>query len=83
MDEAAAAAAAAMAGIASFQHGSPFPDAIDEDKMTYHGGTASAGQAGLLSKAEMKLALAAQNADVAAVAAAGGRVTLGLTIYPP
>merc|ERR1712062_143745 len=40
-------------------------------------------QAGLLSSTEILAALKRMQANVASVAAAGGSVTIGLTMYPP
>ena len=59
--------------------GSPFPKDFDENAIYYHGGTAVAIEAGLLSRKEVGQALARMDADVRAAGAA----TIGLTMYPP
>lgn len=59
--------------------GSPFPKDFDENAIYYHGGTAVAIEAGLLSRNEVALALARMEEDVRSAGAA----TIGLTIYPP
>jgi hypothetical protein len=58
--------------------GSPFPDDFNEEEIHYHGGTAVAMQAGLLSAEEMRRVVADMQANVAA---AGAR-TVGMTIWP-
>lgn len=58
--------------------GSPFPKDFDENAIYYHGGTAVAIEAGLLSHKEVAGALAHMDADVKAANAA----TIGLTMYP-
>lgn len=58
--------------------GSPFPDDFNEDEIHYHGGTAVAMQAGLLTVEEMRRVVADMQANVAA---AGAR-TVGMTIWP-
>lgn len=58
---------------------SPFPDDFNENAIYYHGGTAIAIEAGLLSKAE----IAASNAAMLANVKASGAPTIGLTVYPP
>ena len=83
MDDDAASEAAAMAGLASFRSGSPFDASFNESQLSYHGGTACAAMAGLLTEDEMRGVLHTQLADVQAVNDAGGDVTIGLTIYPP
>ena len=65
---------------AGHKAGSPFPSAFDEAALYYHGGTAQAALAGLMSKEELSAALVTMNAHVAD---AGGRMTVGLTIFPP
>ena len=59
--------------------GSPFPKEFDERSLYYHGGTAVAIQAGLLSREEIAdvLAQMVENAKSA------GAASIGLTIYPP
>lgn len=58
--------------------GSPFPADFDENAIYYHGGTAVAIEAGLLSRKEIAHALACMDADVRDAHAA----TTGLTMYP-
>ena len=58
--------------------GSPFPEDFNEDEIFYSGGTAVAIEAGLLSKAEIKISLEKMIENVKAVGAA----TIGLTMYP-
>jgi Amylo-alpha-1,6-glucosidase len=59
--------------------GSPFPPEFDENAIYYHGGTAVAIQAGLLTREEVGGALDHMAADVRAARAA----SIGLTLYPP
>ncbi|MDE3068720.1 MAG: hypothetical protein KGJ60_14390 [Verrucomicrobiota bacterium] len=59
--------------------GSPFPKDFDENAIYYHGGTAVAVQAGLLTREEVGGALDHMAADVRAAGAA----SIGLTLYPP
>jgi hypothetical protein len=59
--------------------GSPFPAAFDERTVYYHGGTAVAIEAGLLTREETAGALAHMRADVRQA----GAGSIGLTIYPP
>ena len=59
--------------------GSPFPEHFDENAIYYHGGTAVAIEAGLLSHREVAGALAHMDADAREAHAA----TIGLTMYPP
>lgn len=59
--------------------GSPFPDSFDENKINYHGGTAVAIEAGLLTKKEIQ----AVNAQMLADVNHSGAMSLGLTMYPP
>ena len=59
--------------------GSPFPDDFDENEIYYHGGTAVAIEAGLLSKEEIKTAVEKMAANVKA----SGAGSIGLTMYPP
>jgi hypothetical protein len=61
-----------------YLNGSPFPATFDEHAIYYHGGTAVAIEAGILSRQEVKTAYAKMQADVRAAHAA----TIGLTIYP-
>jgi hypothetical protein len=59
--------------------GSPFPSDFDENDIYYHGGTAVAIEAGLLTKDEIAISNAAMLANVKA----SGAPTIGLTVYPP
>jgi hypothetical protein len=59
--------------------GSPFPPDFDENAIYYHGGTAVAIEAGLLSRNEVELALAHMESDVKMAEAS----SIGITIYPP
>ena len=58
---------------------SPFPDDFNENKIYYHGGTAMAIKAGLLSKDEIQVSLQKMVENVKAAGAA----SIGLTLYPP
>jgi hypothetical protein len=58
--------------------GSPFPADFDENAITFHGGTAVAIEAGLLSRREIAHSLEHMDADVRSAHAA----TIGLTLYP-
>jgi hypothetical protein len=58
--------------------GSPFPADFDENAINYHGGTAVAIEAGVLTRKEIAHALDRMDADVRAAHAA----TIGLTMYP-
>jgi hypothetical protein len=58
---------------------SPFPASLDENKIHYHGGTAIAIEAGLLSKDE----IATVNRQVVENVRLSGAPSIGLTIYPP
>ena len=58
--------------------GSPFPADFDENAINYHGGTAVAIEAGVLTRKEVGHALARMDADVRDAHAA----TIGLTVYP-
>ncbi len=62
-----------------YLNGSPFPAEFDENKIMYHGGTAIAIEAGLLSKEEIHVSLEKMIADVNA----SGAGSIGLTMYPP
>ena len=57
---------------------SPFPENFDENSIYYHGGTAVAIEAGLLSKEEIKTSLNKMIDNVNA----SGAATIGLTLYP-
>lgn len=61
-----------------YLEGSPFPASFDEQEIYYHGGTAVAIEAGLLSKAEVLHAYKRMQENVKKANAA----TIGLTIYP-
>lgn len=58
--------------------GSPFPKDFDENAIFYHGGTAVAIEAGLLTQQEALRSLNYMEADVRAAGAA----SIGLTLYP-
>jgi hypothetical protein len=60
------------------ERGSPFPEDFDEAAIHFHGGTATAMQAGLLSPEDAAHCYATMQANVAD---AGAR-TVGLTIWP-
>ena len=62
-----------------YLNGSPFPEDFDEDEVFYHGGTAVAIEAGLLSKEEIRVSLEKMLANVEA----SGAGSIGLTLYPP
>lgn len=58
--------------------GSPFPADFNENEIYYHGGTAVAIEAGLLSKKQIKISLDKMVANVKA----SGAGSIGLTLYP-
>lgn len=58
--------------------GSPFPPDLDESKIFYHGGTAVAIEANLLTKAQIKTSLDKMVDNVKR----SGAATIGLTLYP-
>lgn len=58
--------------------GSPFPPDFDESKIFYHGGTAIAIEANLLTKAQIKTSLDKMVDNVKQ----SGAATIGLTLYP-
>jgi len=62
-----------------YLNGSPFPAEWDENLVYYHGGTAVAIEAGLLSKEEIEISLEKMVANVKA----SGAGSIGLTMYPP
>ena len=62
-----------------YLEGSPFPKDFDEEKVYYHGGTATAIEAGLLSREEILLVLGDMVNNVRLAPAA----SIGLTVYPP
>jgi len=57
---------------------SPFPSSFDENKINYHGGTAVAIEAGLLSNKEIKVVTQKMIEDVKL----SGAPSIGLTLYP-
>ena len=59
--------------------GSPYPDDFNENEIFYHGGTAVAIEAGILSKEQIKVSLDKMIANVKA----SGAGSIGLTMYPP
>jgi hypothetical protein len=59
--------------------GSPFSEDFNENEIFYHGGTAVAIEAGLLSKEQIKVSLDKMIANVKA----SGAGSIGLTMYPP
>uniref|UniRef100_A0A0G4FK48 Alpha,alpha-trehalase n=1 Tax=Chromera velia CCMP2878 TaxID=1169474 RepID=A0A0G4FK48_9ALVE len=63
--------------------GSPFPDSFDESRIYFHGGTAVAALAGVLSSEEVLKSYEQMSRNVEAVRAAGGAVAIGMTVYPP
>lgn len=62
-----------------YLNGSPFPEDFNENQIYYHGGTAVAIEAGLLSKEEIETALDKMVANMKAA----GAGSIGLTMYPP
>lgn len=59
--------------------GSPYPDDFNENEIYYHGGTAVAIEAGLLSKKQILEALGKMTENVEK----SGAGSIGLTLYPP
>ena len=59
--------------------GSPYPDDFNENEIYYHGGTAVAIEAGLLSKEQILVSLNTMIENVLA----SGAGSIGLTMYPP
>lgn len=59
--------------------GSPYPSNFDENEIYYHGGTAVAIEAGLLTNEQIKTALDKMIANVKL----SGAGSIGLTMYPP
>jgi hypothetical protein len=57
---------------------SPFPTSFDENKIYFHGGTATAIEAGILSKNEIILV----NRDMLLNVKLSGAPSIGLTLYP-
>jgi len=62
-----------------YLNGSPFPEEFDESRVYYHGGTAVAIEAGLLTKEEIQVSLETMIANVKE----SGAGSIGLTVYPP
>src|SRR4051812_13576498 len=62
-----------------YVNGSPFPASFDENKINYHGGTAVAIEAGLLSKKEIEAVNVYMLQDVKK----SGAPSIEMTIYPP
>lgn len=62
-----------------YLEGSPFPEYFDEDRIYYHGGTAIAIEAGILSKQEVLEVLG----DMVNNKMFAGAASIGLTVYPP
>ncbi|HEX5154793.1 MAG TPA: hypothetical protein VFW07_25280 [Parafilimonas sp.] len=60
-------------------NGSPFPASFDENTINYHGGTAVAIEAGLLSKKEIEAVNTYMLRDVQQ----SGAPSIGVTMYPP
>ncbi|MCH1990971.1 hypothetical protein L7Q18_32400, partial [Achromobacter xylosoxidans] len=58
--------------------GSPFPPSFEENGINYHGGTAVAIEAGLLSKKEIRIVNEQMLKDVSE----SGAMSIGLTIFP-
>lgn len=57
---------------------SPFPAGFNENKIYFHGGTATAIEAGILSKKQIRLA----NQDMLRNVKLSGAPSIGLTLYP-
>ncbi|NQU54137.1 MAG: hypothetical protein HQ522_16540 [Bacteroidetes bacterium] len=62
-----------------YLNGSPFPADFNENEIYYHGGTATAIEAGLLTDEEIKKSIDKMVANVQA----SGAGSIGLTMYPP
>jgi len=62
-----------------YLNGSPFPSGLNENNIFYHGGTAIAIEADLLTKDEIRTSLEKMIANVKA----SGAGSIGLTMYPP
>ncbi len=58
---------------------SPYPDDFDEGLIYYHGGTAVAIEAGLLTHEQIRISLNKMVSNVEA----SGAASIGLTLYPP
>jgi len=61
-----------------YLNGSPFPDSLNENEIYYHGGTAVAIEANLLSKEQIKVSLDKMIDNVKK----SGAGSIGLTLYP-
>jgi len=62
-----------------YLEGSPFPADFDEERIHYHGGTATAIEAGMLTGEEILLVLD----DMVNNVRLAGAGSIGLTVYPP
>lgn len=62
-----------------YLNGSPFPADLNEDDIYYHGGTAVAIEAGILTTEEVNISLRKMIENVKA----SGAGSIGLTVYPP
>ncbi|UGU17210.1 hypothetical protein LS482_04905 [Sinomicrobium kalidii] len=62
-----------------YLNGSPFPDDLNENEIYYHGGTAVAIRAGLLSEKQIEVSLQKMVDNMKR----SGASTIGLTLYPP
>ncbi|HQI27572.1 MAG TPA: hypothetical protein PLT20_05755, partial [Sedimentisphaerales bacterium] len=62
-----------------YLEGSPFPETFDEASVYYHGGTAVAIEAGLLTREEIADSLRQMKDNVRQA----GASSIGLTLYPP
>ena len=62
-----------------YLEGSPFPGDFDEASITYHGGTAVAIEAGVLSHSEVAASLELMRRNMRQA----GASSIGLTVYPP
>jgi hypothetical protein len=62
-----------------YLEGSPFDPAFDENEVFYHGGTAIAIEADLLTRKQIQAVLEKMRENVRSAGAA----TIGLTLYPP
>ena len=62
-----------------YLNGSPFPEDFNESKLHYHGGTAVAIEAGILSKEE----IVEVNRQMLDNVKKAGAASIGLTIFPP
>jgi hypothetical protein len=61
-----------------YLEGTPFPAGFDEDAVWYHGGTAVAIEAGVLTRSEVRSSLESMRGNVRRAGAA----SIGLTVYP-